>query len=205
MPSKNRQNTNYPLEDNAAEKFKPKTIDGCNTCPPSKSCEGAEITYEVSGCLEGGGSINLRQTQDEIIPFHVECPGNGRLRITTDESLDGGAEFTANQKCGTDLELSINSPWLDRFVMSRIGNGKLSIAGDHTILGGTEFEANQINPANAVLRVNWNAMPADPSTLRWEDGRWKGSQPRSAKAAPRRVDALEKKLDDLHQLLRQQS
>ncbi len=88
--------------------------------------------------------------------------------------------------------------------MSKIGNGKLTIAGDHTILGGTEFEANQINPANAVLRVNWNAMPADPSSLRWEDGRWKSVNP-EAQLLRRRVDVLEKKLDDLHQLLRQQS
>ena len=175
MPSKNRSTNNYPTADNAAETFKPKTVDGCNTCPPSKACTGPEITFETSGCLDGGGSINLRQSEDQVIPLHVECPENGKLSITTCESITGGGEFTANQKCNTDLELCINNEWLDRFVSSRLGNGKLTITGDSSIHGDGLFTANQGNDTHIVLGVNWDAFPAcgGVSGLLWNGSCWR--------------------------------
>ena len=173
MPSQNRQPKDSSSEINAVEKHTPKTIDGCNTCPPAKSCQGAEITIETSGCLDGGGSFNLQSQVEEVIPFHVECPGNGKLSITTSESLEGGGEFTANQKCNTDIELGFNNAWLDRFVLGRIGNGILNIEGDSSIKGGGEFHANQENDSNVVLKVNWQEMPINTSSLEWQDNRLK--------------------------------
>lgn len=170
MPSQNRQPKDSSSEINAVEKHTPKTIDGCNTCPPAKSCQGAEITIETSGCLDGGGSVNLSQQVDEVIPLHVECPGDGKLSITTGESLEGGGEFTANQKCNTDIELGLNNAWLDRFVLGRIGNGRLNIEGDYSIAGGGEFTANQQNDTNIVLKVNWDQMPINGQSLEWQNG-----------------------------------
>ena len=168
MPSKNSNPGGS--EANAVEKFKPKTIDGCNTCPPAKACEGPEITVETSGCLDGGGSFNLRGQTDEIIPLHVECPGDGKLKISTGESIKGGGEFSANQFCDTEVELEVNNAWLDRFVMSRIGNGKLTVEGDFSIEGGGEFHANQQNDTNIVLTVDWTSMPIDPNGgLMWQN------------------------------------
>ena len=106
------------------DKYKSKSIDGCRDCPPRKACEGAEITFEGSGCVEGGGEITLRQPHDETIKFHVDCPGNGKLSIKTCESLEGGGDFYANAKCNEDITLCINNEWLHRFVQSRIGNGE---------------------------------------------------------------------------------
>ena len=176
MPSSNRSSgNNYRDADNAVEKFKPKTIDGCNTCPPKKSCEGPEITFEASGCLDGGGSINLRQVEDQVVPFHVDCPGNGKLTITTCESINGGGEFTANQQCGTDIELCINNNWLDRFVTTRIGNGKLIIKNDGTINGDGEFTANQGNDTGITFGVNWDTFPAcgGSSGFLWTGSCWR--------------------------------
>lgn len=200
MPSQNRNTSDYSAEPNAVEKFKPKTIDGCNTCPPAKSCEGPELIFETSGCLDGGGSVNLRQSTDEVIPFHVECPGNGLLRITTSESINGGGEFTANQVCGTDIELDLNNAWLDRFVLSRIGNGELNITGDFSISGGTTFTANQQNDSNCVLKVNWGAMPINSRSLTWSAGELEVAETFTADLKGR-IRNLEAQVQELRQLL----
>ncbi len=161
---------------NAVEKFKPKTIDGCNTCPPKKSCEGPEVTFETSGCLNGGGSINLRQVEDQVIPMHVECPGNGKLTVTTCESIDGGGEFTANQKCGTDIELCINNSWLDRFVNTRIGDGELVIGTDDSIssiaTNDGKFTANQFDDTSIVFGVDWSKFPVCDLSLVFVGSCW---------------------------------
>lgn len=173
MPSRNR--STEPADENAVSKNKPKSIDGCSTCPPAKSCSGPEITFETSGCLDGGGSFNLRGSEDQIIPLHVDCPENGKLTITTCESISGGGEFTANQKCNTEINLCLNNNWLDRFVTSRIGNGQLKISGDSTIKGDGLFTANQGNDANVVLGVNWDSFPAcgGHSGLLWNGSCWR--------------------------------
>jgi len=161
---------------NAVEKFKPKTIDGCNTCPPKKSCEGPEVTFETSGCLNGGGSINLRQVQDQVIPMHVECPGNGKLTVTTCESINGGGEFTANQKCGTDIELCINNSWLDRFVNARIGDGELVIGTDDSIssiaTNDGKFTANQFDDTSIIFGVDWSKFPVCDLSLVYVGSCW---------------------------------
>lgn len=171
MPSKPNGRVS---NENAVKKNQVKSVDGCNTCPPAKGCEGAEISFEVSGCLDGGGSFTLRQNEAQVIPFHVECPGNGKLTITTAEELTGGGEFTANQFCGTDIKLGLNNEWLDRFVGSRIGNGKLTIGGDATISGDGEFTANQANDTNVVLKVQWDTFPACGGSggLEWNGTCW---------------------------------
>ena len=142
------------------DKYKNKSIDGCRDCPPRKACEGAEITFEGSGCVEGGGEITLRQPHDETIKFHVDCPGNGKLSIKTCESLEGGGDFFANAKCNEDITLCINNEWLHRFVQSRIGNGELTIITSDDMKGGGKFLANQVNNTNIVLSVNWEKFPA---------------------------------------------
>lgn len=200
MPSQKRKTSSPSNQENAVEKYTPKEIEGCSTCPPTSACEGPEITFETSGCLDGGGSFNLRGQTDQIIPFHVECPGDGKLTITTSESINGGGEFTANQVCSTNIELDLNNVWLDRFVLSRIGNGKLNIEGDMSINGGTTFTANQENDSNAVLSVNWSGMPVNSRSLSFESGelRVKESFTDSLKD---RISILEAQIQEVRQLL----
>ena len=202
MPSKNTRSATHRT-DNAVEKYESKTIDGCSTCPPKQACEGAEITIETSGCIDGGGSFGLRQIEDQIIPLHVECPGDGKLTITTCEALMGGGEFTANQECNTDIELCINNSWLDRFVSSRIGNGKFIITNDGTIDSEAEFTANQANDTAMVLAVNWSSFPACSGAggLKWNAGAqcWQvdwDAMPSNARDASR-IAALEAKVEVL--------
>ena len=142
------------------DKYKKKSIDGCRDCPPRKACEGAEISFVGSGCVEGGGEITLRQPNDQEIEFHVECPGNGKLSIKTCESLEGGVDFYANSKCNEDVTLCINNEWLHKFVMSRVCNGELTIITSDDMKGGGKFLANQCNNTNIVLGVNWEKFPA---------------------------------------------
>ena len=209
MPSNNTHSATHKT-DNAVEKYESKTIDGCSTCPPKQACEGAEITIETSGCIDGGGSFSLRQVEDQIIPLHVECPGDGKLKITTCESLNGGGEFTANQECNTDIELCINNTWLDRFVAQRIGNGKFIITNDGTIDCEAEFTANQVNDTSMVLSVNWSSFPGcSEGGLKWNEAGqcWQvdwskadpGIQPaaRLASDDERRIAALEAKVEFL--------
>lgn len=156
------------------DKYKNKSIDGCRDCPPRKACEGAEISFVGSGCVEGGGEITLRQPHDETIKFHVDCPGNGKLSIKTCESLEGGGDFYANAKCNEDITLCINNEWLHRFVSSRIGNGELTIITSDDMKGGGKFTANQVNNTNIVLSVNWNHFPAcDKGGLVMQNGCWR--------------------------------
>lgn len=156
------------------DKHKSKSIDGCRDCPPRKACEGAEITFEGSGCVEGGGEITLRQPHDETIKFHVDCPGNGKLSIKTCESLEGGGDFYANAKCNEDITLCINNEWLHKFVSSRICNGELQIITTDDMKGGGTFSANQCNNTNIVLGVNWEKFPAcNKGGLVLQDGCWR--------------------------------
>lgn len=163
-------------DENVVKKYDKKTIDGCRTCPPRKACVGTEISIETSGCLEGGNlDFNLRQPDDQVIALHVDCPGNGKLTITTCEALKGGGEFTANQKCATDIDLCLNTKWLDRFVMSRIGDGMLKIEGDDSIHGDVVYTANQANDTRAVFGVNWDQFPAcgGRGGMEWNGNCWK--------------------------------
>ena len=156
------------------DKYKSKSIDGCRDCPPRKACEGAEITFEGSGCVEGGGEITLRQPHDETIKFHVDCPGNGKLSIKTCESLEGGGDFYANAKCNEDITLCINNEWLHKFVQSRICNGELKVITTDDMKGGGTFTANQCNNTNIVLGVNWEKFPAcNKGGLVLQDGCWR--------------------------------
>lgn len=200
MPSQKRKTSRSSSEENAVEKYTPKNIEGCSTCPPTKACVGPEITFETSGCLDGGGSFNLRDQTDQVIPFHVECPGDGKLKITTSESLNGGGEFTANQACSTNIDLDINNVWLDRFVLSRIGNGSLNIEGDMSINGGTTFKANQENDANCVLKVNWGAMPVNSRSLSFESGELQVKES-FTDALKDRISILEVQIQELRQFL----
>ena len=142
------------------DKYKNKSLDGCRECPPRKACEGAEISFVGSGCVEGGGDITLRQPHNETIEFHVDCPGNGKLAIKTCESLEGGGDFYANSKCNEDITLCINNEWLHKFVSSRVCDGELTIRTTDDMKGGGTFTANQCNNTNIVLSVNWEHFPA---------------------------------------------
>ena len=142
------------------DKYKNKSLDGCRECPPRKACEGAEISFIGSGCVEGGGEITLRQPHDETIEFHVDCPGNGKLSIKTCESLEGGVDFYANSKCNEDVTLCINNEWLHKFVSSRVCDGELTIRTTDDMKGGGTFTANQCNNTSVVLSVNWEHFPA---------------------------------------------
>lgn len=194
MPSRSKKSKN-----NVVEEFKAKTIDGCNTCPPKKSCEGAEISVETSGCLNGGGSFNLRQPDDQVIPLHVACPGDGKLTITTCESITGGGEFTANQKCNTDIELCINNSWLDRFVLQRIGNGRLVIRNDGTLHGEGIFLANQANDTGITLGVDWSTFPAcEGGNLEWTGSCWR-VEPEQSSAAANGAPELAKRVQSLEE------
>ena len=170
MPSKKTRSALH-REGNVVEEHQGKTIDGCETCPPRQGCEGAQISIETSGCLDGGGDFSLRQPESQVIPLHVECPGDGKLTITTAEALIGGGEFTANQRCNTDINLDINMSWIERVINSRVGNGKFIITNDGTIDCEATFLANQANDTSMVLSVNWSSFPAcsGEGGLKWNE------------------------------------
>lgn len=154
-------------------KYRNKSLDGCRECPPRKACEGAEISIVGTGCAEGGGEFTLRQPHDEQIEIHVDCPGNGKLAITTCESLEGGGDFYANAKCNENINLCINEEWLHKFVTSRICDGKLSVVTSDDMDGGGEFSANQCNNTNIVLSINWDQFPAcDKGGIVWNERCW---------------------------------
>lgn len=139
--------------------YKNKSLDGCRECPPRKACEGAEISIVGTGCAEGGGEFTLRQPDDQEIEIHVDCPGNGKLSISTCESLEGGGDFFANAKCNEEIKLCINNEWLNKYVGNRIGEGELTINTTDDLTGGGTFGANQTNNTNIVLGINWSNIP----------------------------------------------
>jgi hypothetical protein len=145
------------------DKYARKSLDGCRECPPRKSCEGAEISFVGSGCLEGGGEITLRQPNSQEIEFHVPCPGNGKLSITTCEALEGGGDFFADAHCNEEINLCLNTEWMNTFVNSRVCDGELKITTNDDLNGGGTFGANQCKNTNIVLGVNWSNIPLHPT------------------------------------------
>ena len=149
------------------------SLDGCRECPPRKACEGAEISIVGTGCAEGGGDFTLRQPNDQEIEIHVDCPGNGKLSITTCEALEGGGDFFANAKCDENINLCLNTEWMHTFITSRVCNGQLSIKTTDDLKGGGDFGANQCANTNIVLSVNWQNLPVGRSGgLAWKGNAW---------------------------------